>query len=669
MRDARPDDEQALVDELRAGGKLYRAIFDASPAGITIVTLDGLRFLEVNPAFCRMVGYAREELLAKTIPEITHPGDAELDSQVVARRNEGDCSPLDYEKRLVHRDGHPVWVRLYSIPLEFAAGRPTIILGVVLDVTREKRSEQESRESRLRLDLVARSSHIGMWDWSIQTGDLKVDENWADMLGYTLGELEPVGVRTFFDALHPDDLKVSSNALDDHFQGRTESYECQLRFRHKSGSWIWILARGKVFERDAVGNPVRMLGTHMDITDLKRAELRNQEFDRQFLQTQKLESLGVLAGGIAHDFNNILTIIQGHADLASILIPGDSPGRSSLRQITSAVRQAGDLCSQMLAYSGKGNYLIEPIDLNALLGNIQQLLRTSISKKTQLELDLHGPVGRFSGDATQIRQVILNLVLNASEAMEETGGRIEVGAGTREFSRSELVEDFHAENLEPGSFTFLRVADEGPGMDAQTRERVFEPFFTTRFTGRGLGLSAVLGIVRSHRGALRLESEPGRGAAFTLIFPVLMEDVTGSEDLALPVSGPGTPPMTLLLVEDEPMVLDLAAGMLERLGISTIPAADGRRAIEAYREHRDRIDGVLLDLTMPVMDGEETFRELRRLDPRLPIVICSGYAEKEVERRFFGKSLTGFLSKPYSLASLRDVLLPAVRNAGEGRKG
>lgn len=669
MRDARPDDEKALVDELRAGEKLYRAIFDASPAGITIVTLDGLRFLDVNPALCRMVGYAREELLAKTIPEITHPGDAALDSRVVARRNEGDCSPLDYEKRLVHKDGRPVWVRLYSIPLEFAAGRPTIILGVVLDITREKISEQESRESRLRLDLVARSSRIGMWDWAIQTGDLKVDAIWADMLGYTLEELEPVGVRTFFDALHPDDLKVSREALDDHLQGGTEFYECQLRFRHKGGSWIWILARGKVFERDEVGNPVRMLGTHMDITHLKQVELRNQEFDRQFLETQKLESLGVLAGGIAHDFNNILTVIQGHADLASILIPGDSSGRSSLRQITSAVRQAGDLCAQMLAYSGKGNFLIEPIDLHALLGDLQQLLRTSISKKTQLDLDLQGQVGRFSGDATQIRQVILNLVLNASEAMEETGGRIVIGAGTREFSRPELVTDFHAETLEPGTFTFLRVVDEGPGMDAQTRERVFEPFFTTRFTGRGLGLSAVLGIVRSHRGALRLETAPGRGAAFTLIFPVLNEEKSESEDTFPPVAGSGNPPLTLLLVEDEPMVLDLAAGMLERLGVSTIPAADGRRAIEAYREHRDRIDGVLLDLTMPVMDGEETFRELRRLDPRLPIVICSGYSEKEVERRFFGKSLTGFLPKPYSLASLRDVLLPAVRKTGEGRKG
>ncbi|MBU2502172.1 PAS domain-containing protein [bacterium] len=669
MRDARPDDEKALVDELRAGGKLYRAIFDASPAGITIVTLEGLRFLDVNPALCRMVGYAREELLAKTIPEITHPGDAELDSRAVARRNEGDGSPLDYEKRLVHKDGHPVWVRLYSIPLEFAAGRPTIILGVVLDITREKLSEQESRESRLRLDLVARSSRIGMWDWSIQTGDLKVDEIWADMLGYTLGELEPVDVRTFFDALHPDDLKVSREALDDHLQGSTEFYECQLRFRHKGGSWIWILARGKVFERDEVGNPVRMLGTHMDITHLKQVELRNQEFDRQFLQTQKLESLGVLAGGIAHDFNNILTVIQGHADLASTLIPEHSPGRNSLRQITSAVRQAGDLCAQMLAYSGRGNFLIEPIDLNALLGDIQQLLRTSISKKTQLEFDLQGPVGRFRGDATQVRQVILNLVLNASEAMEETGGRIVVGAGTREFSRSELDTDFHAETLEPGVFTFLRVVDEGPGMDEQTRERAFEPFFTTRFTGRGLGLSAVLGIVRSHRGALRLETEPGRGAAFTLIFPVLNEEKTEAEDLSLPVSGSVNSPMTLLLVEDESMVLDLAAGMLERLGVSTIPAADGRRAMAAYREHRDRIDGVLLDLTMPVMDGEETFMELRRLDPRLPIVICSGYSEKEVERRFFGKGLTGFLSKPYSLASLRDVLLPAVRNTGEGRKG
>ena len=636
MTDASPDTRKALVDELRAGEKRYRAVFEASPAGITTVAMDGLRILDANPAMCRMLGYAREELLGKTTPEITHPGDAELDAGAVVRRNGGDCSPLDYEKRLVHKDGHPVWVRLYSIPLEFADGRPTIILGVVLDVTREKLSEQDSLESRLRLDLVARSSRIGMWDWSIPTGNLKVDEIWADMLGYTLEELQPVDVRTFFDALHPDDLKVSRNALDDHFQGRTEFYECQLRFRHKGGSWIWILARGKVIERDEAGNPVRMLGTHMDVTQLKRAELRNQEFDRQLLQTQKLESLGVLAGGIAHDFNNILTIIQGHADLASTLITEPSPAQVSIRQITSAVRQAGDLCAQMLAYSGKGNFLIEPIDLAALLGDIQQLLGTSISKKTQLVFDLQGPVGRFSGDATQIRQVVLNLVLNASEAMEEAGGRIMVSTGTREFSQSELAADFRAGILEPGFFTFLRVADEGPGMDEETRERIYDP---------------------------------GRGAAFTLSFPVLNEEEAEPDDTPPRVFDTGTPRLTLLLVEDEPMVLNLAAGMLEKLGVATIPVADGRQAVEAFRKNRDRIDGVFLDLTMPVMDGEETFKELRSLDPRLPIVICSGYSEKEVERRFFGRSLTGFLPKPYSILSLRDALLPMFGTPRSGRKG
>ncbi len=644
------------LDQLALSEQRYRSVFEQSPMGMATLSLADGVILQANPQFCRLLGLDPEEIRGRTLASLTHPDDLVHDQVAMERRHNGDQGDLEYEKRLLHRDGRAIWVRVFSTPLETVPGQPPVIMGLVLDLTHQKAAEAQRLESQQKLEVVLRSSRIGMWDWNIPSGNLVLDEIWADMIGYQLIELLPTDISTFFDNLHPDDLAISRQALDRHLKGELEFYECQLRFKHKQGHWIWVLARGRVVEWEEGRIPLRMLGTHSEITHIKDAEKKRRDLELQVLQAQKLESLGVLAGGIAHDFNNILMVIQGHAELARATVGHPGESIAFLDQIQSSVGQAADLCAQMLAYSGKGSFLIGDVFLDGVVEDMLPLLRTSVTSKVQLVVQHSGEVKGFRGDRTQIRQVVMNLVINAAEALGDEGGAVEMSTSSRAFSEEELARDFPGENLEPGPYTVLTVKDEGCGMDETTRRRVFEPFFSTKFTGRGLGMAAVQGIVHAHEGGLRLESAPGQGTTFTTIFPASIE--TQQPASVLPLDSGHFLPQghTILVVDDEPLVLDLTARMLEKLGFTVLKATDGHEALCLHDRHRHEISCILLDLTMPLMDGEEAYRELQRQQADVRVVLCSGYSEKDIERRFFGTGLTHFLHKPYSLEQLQHIL-------------
>ena len=391
-----------------------------------------------------------------------------------------------------------------------------------------------------------------------------------------------------------------------------------------------------------------------------QAEQQRHELETQVRQAQKLESLGVLAGGIAHDFNNLLTAILGHANLALMDLARDSPTYESLREIEQAAIRAAELCRQMLAYAGKGRFIIESVNLSRLIEELAQLLRISISKKVELRCQLAEGLPAIEADPTQMRQVAMNLVINAAEAIGEAEGVISLSTGVLQCSEDDLRGNQFVESPAPGRYVSLEVTDTGCGMDAETRARIFDPFFTTKFTGRGLGLAAVLGIVRSHRGTLSVESEPGRGTTFRVLFPASAETAVPAE------SGRDAPPWrgtgTILLVDDEEAVRNIAARMLERCGFTVLRARDGREAVEIFRARTSEIVCVLLDLAMPRMDGEETYRELRRIHPGVRVVLASGYHDPEVAQRFRGADLAGFIAKPYRVevlsAKLREALAP-----------
>lgn len=391
---------------------------------------------------------------------------------------------------------------------------------------------------------------------------------------------------------------------------------------------------------------------------LKAEQIERQKLESSMLQAQKLESLGVLAGGIAHDFNNILTTIIGYADLALVHLAPESPIIANLRHIEQAAMRAADLARQMLAYSGKGKFVVESISLNRLLTEMLHMLQVSISKKAVLRLNLHEHLPQVEGDATQLRQVVMNLVINASEAIGEKSGVISITTGCLDCDRGYLKDIWMDETLRAGLYVYLEVADTGCGMDRETIGKMFDPFFTTKFTGRGLGLSAVMGIVRGHQGGLKVYSESGKGTTLKILLPASSRpeelfDAAGS-------TGNWKGSGKVLLVDDEEWVRGIGAEMLKELGFSpVITACDGRDALRVFKENPD-VSLVVLDLTMPHMDGEQFYRELRQLDPAVQVVMSSGYGEQEITHRFSGKGLAGFVQKPYKLSEFRAVLMKAM---------
>jgi PAS domain S-box-containing protein len=382
-----------------------------------------------------------------------------------------------------------------------------------------------------------------------------------------------------------------------------------------------------------------------DLTVQRRAEAERAALERQLFQAQKMESLGVLAGGIAHDFNNLLMGVLGHAGLALEQLNPLHPARRNLEAIQKAGLRAADLTRQMLAYSGRGQFVVGRLDLTSQVEEMLHLLEVSLPKTVVLTLDLHKGLPAISADASQIQQVIMNLVINAAEAIGDVSGTITLATGAQHLVPATIEKMLVGQDAPPGLYVYLEVTDTGCGMDTDTLTRIFEPFFTTKFTGRGLGLSAIMGIVRGHKGALRVYSEVGKGTTFKVLFPA--EDVAAETLRAQSREATWVGSGLLLVVDDDETVRAVARQALELKGFQVLEAYDGRVAVELVREHGAAIGLVLLDMTMPHMGGEAAYREMRILQPELKVILSSGYNEVEAMSRFMGKGLKGFIQKPY----------------------
>ena len=388
-----------------------------------------------------------------------------------------------------------------------------------------------------------------------------------------------------------------------------------------------------------------------DVSERTNLEIKMRE-------AQKLESLGVLAGGIAHDFNNLLTGILGNASLAlEDLAEGDGL-RPMLDQVVSASERAAELTRQLLAYAGKGKFFLQDVNLSWLVREISALIHASVDRRVRLQLELSEELPAIEADASQMQQVIMNLVINGSEAISDTG-TVTVATRAQLLDRKFIQRYLTAENLQPGLYVCLEIQDTGSGMDQETQAKIFEPFFTTKFTGRGLGLAAVQGIVRGHGGALRIESELGKGTVFRIFFPAaarqteVMPRVESKPPLR---EGSGT----ILVIDDEPVVRHTAMSSLKMLGYEVEVVDNGSDGVEIFSELHRRVRAVLLDLTMPGLSGHETFVRLKQINPSVPVILSSGFSEAEVLERFQGKDLAGFLQKPYTSLQLREKLTIAV---------
>lgn len=484
--------------------------------------------------------------------------------------------------------------------------------------------------------------------------------NVLNLFGYTADAFLSGDV-SYAEGIHPDDIERVVSEVGTALQQNAESFEHEpYRFQHAGGSYRWLHdVTYLVRDGDRV---THFVGYVVDITDRVEAMEKQHTLEKQLLHAQKLESLGVLAGGVAHDFNNLLTGILGEASLARLELDApDGDVRGSIERIEQSARRAAELTRQLLAYSGKGRFVVQPLNLSVLMKEIANMLGVVISKKAALELHLADDLPSVEADRAQMQQVAMNLITNASDALGDNAGLITIKTGTETCSERSLRDVYGAESLPAGEYVTLEVSDNGCGMPEGVRDRLFDPFFTTKATGRGLGMSAILGIVRAHHGAIRVYSEPGQGTAFKLLFPAVAAKAVTSDPQSDGTGWRGTG--AVLVVDDEPSVLRVAQRMLERLGFSTLLAADGQEALDLFDAHRADITLVLLDMMMPKMNGKEVLSALRRLDPELPVVMSSGFNEQDAISRMAGRGMTSFLQKPYEPADLEAAVRRALEPA------
>jgi len=384
----------------------------------------------------------------------------------------------------------------------------------------------------------------------------------------------------------------------------------------------------------------------------------DKKFESDIQHTQKLETLGVLASGIAHDINNLLLTILGNADIALYKLSSESPLYKLINNIKTASLRASGLTNQMLAYSGKGSFIVEPIDLNKLVDEMANLLKVSISKNIMLKFSFAENLPTIEADAAQIRQVTMNLITNASEAIGENNGVIEIKTGVMKADTN----SFLGKDLHDLGYTYIEISDTGCGMDEKIKEKLFNPFFTTKLTGRGLGLSVVHEIVHGHNGIIKVHSEPANGAKFTVFFPSSGKPLKTEEETDLMINHTYGSGSTVLIVDDEEDVREVTKTMLETMNFEVYTASSGRAGVEFFRENAGKIDIILMDMTMPDMNGEEVVRKMRKICAEAPIILSSGYSEHDVKKRFKAKDMAEFIQKPYQMKALIKKIDIVMRN-------
>jgi PAS domain S-box-containing protein len=626
---------------------------DSALNGVALSDLDG-NLTYVNASLVAMWGYREAaELVGR--PAVTFWSRPEEAAQVIAAlraagRWEGDLEALRV-------DGTTFPAHISATLIRGRDGEPVGMMASFIDTTERKHAVAEITAARQRLEFVV--SNVPSVIYTCRPdgdyGATFVSPNLEAQLGYRPEEMTS-DPGFWASRIHPEDAQRVFAALPELFTKGHHTHD--YRFRHGDGSWRWMHDELKLI-RDGSGAPVEILGSWLDITERRRADEERLEFQRRLLHAQKLESLGVLAGGIAHDFNNLLMALLGNIDLALLTLPPQSAERAYLEKSVQAANRAANLTRQMLAYSGRGSFVVERIDLTTLVRESTELFRVSIAKTVTFDCHLPEGLPPIAGDLGQVQQVIMNLITNASESIGESPGAITLATGARDFGAAELAASRVEFVPDPGRFVYLEVADSGCGMDRLTLERLFEPFFTTKFTGRGLGLASVLGIVRGHRGALFVESAVGRGTTVRVLFPAAGDASPGA---AAAAAGSAPPERALpgtgwiLVVDDEPSVLEVCRSMLESLGWQVLAARDGLQAVEVFRDNAARIACVVLDLSMPGRDGLATLEELRRIRPDVQAILTSGYAEQDATARFMQGDLAGFVQKPYTIEKLRAAL-------------
>jgi two-component system cell cycle sensor histidine kinase/response regulator CckA len=626
-------EQKQARQEIERQARHFRSLIEHAQDAITVVDAEGVVQYE-SPSIERILGYRPEKVIGRRLERLLHPDDAPAAGRSLESLFASGARKETREVRARHRDGS--WRVLETIASRFAdeTGRPFVILNS-RDITERRAAERALRDSEARLrqviDLVPHFIFAKDAEGRFVLANRAVAEAYGttveELLGKTDADFNPSAEEV--EHFRNDDLEV--------IRGGRAKVVSEESITDAAGN-VRYLQTVKIPFAFAGSGRRAVLGVSLDITERKATE-------EALRRAAKEESLAVLAGGVAHDFNNLLAAILGHSSLAMAKLPADSPARRHVEKASLTVERAAALTRQMLAYSGRGHFRIEPTDLNALVRDNLPLFDVALPKSVRIETDLGTTVPLIDADVGQLQQVVMNLVLNAGEAIGSSGGSVTIVTGIREVGPGDdRLWRVSGRPLEPGSYALLEVRDDGPGMDGQTLERVFDPFFSTKLPGRGLGLPAVLGVVRGHRGGLSVESVPGKGTLFRLLFAASRRSPAEPQPLS---EEPRLKRIRVLVIDDEDVVREMVREVLEHAGFEVVLAEDGSRGLELLRARPDGIDLILLDLSMPGWSGEETFERLRAVRPDVRVVLSSGYDHAEARGRFADPGPAGFIQKPY----------------------
>jgi PAS domain S-box-containing protein len=558
-----------------------------------------------------------------------------------------NLSQWSCEYRVQLPDQSVKWMLGTAMPEKISDGS-IVWSGYIVDITDRIHREEELSESEERLQLVMDGSQLGYWDWNIETGEVQRNERWAAMLGYTLEEIK-FTVKQWTDLHHPDDCELAWKSIQDHLNGKTPVHRAEYRMRSKGGEYKWILDQAMVVKRDEQGKPLRMSGTHTDITEFKRQEDLRERLQVHLNQAQKIESIGRLAGGVAHDFNNKLGVILGYAEMILEQLGPGMKNYNELLEIQKAAKHSTDITRKLLAFARKQDISPRVLNLNETIEDLKQMLQRLIGENINLIWIPGKHLGKIKIDPSQIDQIISNLCINARDAIPDTG-KITIETDNVVFDEDDSAK---CSGCSPGEYVMLSVKDNGSGMDPQTIPLIFEPFFTTKSVGEGtgLGLATVYGIVKQNNGFINVNSSPGHGATFKIYFPQHMAEASPlsfeSEDHVIQGGNE-----TILLVEDEPAILEMTKIMLEKLGYNVIPAQTPGKAIRCVRESCKNINLLITDVVMPEMNGYDLGKHLRSHYPGLKQLFMSGYTSDIIDRDGMLAEGINFIQKPFSIVLL-----------------
>jgi PAS domain S-box-containing protein len=605
-----------------------------------------------NPGAERITGYSSAEMLGRRCAMVFPTEDLARGKPDQLLRQAAAQGRSEDEGWRVRKDGSRFLTQSVLTAFRDAQGGLQGFACIGRDITEQRAAQaaledqahtrlEELRESEARLQGFIRHASAAIACKGLDGRFLLINPRMETLIGR---EASAILGRTNED-LFPEEVCARVRERDQQVLRLRQDIQVEEHWAREDGAAFDLIVH-KFPLVDATGRCWGLGIITTDITESKRADLA-------LLQSQKLESLGVLAGGVAHDFNNLLGAMQGNVELA-MTEDSMASARPYLETLRGLMIKTSGLLRMMLAYSGRGQSAMRSLDLNQLVEDMTRLMTLFFSKKARISMELQRDLPAMVGDPAQVQQVVMNLVLNACEALGEQNGVITLSTAREEVSQTAIETAYPGQALHPGPHVALEVADNGSGMTLEVMKKIFDPFFTTKFTGRGLGLAAIHGIVRSHHGAILVSSEPGRGSRFKLLFPAARGPAMApAAEGPLPPGPAGQDGAgTILVVDDEEDMRSVVVTALTRAGFQTLQASDGRKALELFRRHPREIRLILMDLTMPNLDGEEACRELRRSGATVPVILCSGFNQAEALERFEGLDLAGFLQKPFALGTL-----------------